>query len=194
MGPVSMLLMRDILSRTLSWDDAGYFQALWRCSEWVTATAAGVLSLIFLPRFSNTYGAARFRMEMLRAGAMVLGIAACLLMLIYINQSALLALLYDSRFTVSDKTAALFLLACWVRIASWLFLFGLFAAHRTRWIMAGELLSLPLYAFLLWTLADGMTLERAALLFLLSYLVYLGFNVIGLIGAPHNADNGTMRD
>ena len=56
MSPVSMLLIRGMLSGMLSWNDVGFMQALWRSTEWVTATAAGVLSLVFLPRFSSTCG------------------------------------------------------------------------------------------------------------------------------------------
>ena len=181
MSPVSMLLVRGMLSGALSWSDVGFLQALWRSTEWVTATAAGVLSLIFLPRFSATYGSARFKREMTRAGVMVLIPAACLLLLIFFNQRAMLATLYDARFVVSDETAALIMLGSWIRIASWLFLFGLFSAHRTGLIIAGEILSLPLYALLLWLFADGMTLERTALLYFVSYLVYLGFNAIALL-------------
>ena len=181
MSPVSMLLIRGTLADSLSWSDVGFLQALWRSTEWVTATAAGVLSLVFLPRFSATYGSARFKQEMMRAGMAVLIPAACLLLLIYLNQRAMLATLYDTRFAVSDGTAALFMLGSWIRIASWLFLFGLFSAHRTRLIMAGEVLSLPLYAVLLWLFADGMTLERSAMLYLVSYLVYLGFNSFALL-------------
>lgn len=180
MSPVSMLLVRGMLSGSLSWSDVGFLQALWRSTEWVTATAAGVLSLIFLPRFSSTYGSVRFKKEMTRAGMMVLIPAACLLLLIFFNQRAMLAALYDARFVVSDETAALIMLGSWIRIASWLFLFGLFAAHRTRLIVVGELLSLPLFALLLWLFAEGMTLERTALLYFVSYLVYLVFNAIAL--------------
>jgi hypothetical protein len=72
------------------------------------------------------------------------------------------------------------MLGSWVRIASWVFLFGLFSAHRTGLIIAGEILSLPLYALLLWLFSDGMTLERTALLYCVSYLVYLCFNAIAL--------------
>jgi len=181
MSPVSMLLIRYTLADSLSWIDVGFLQALWRSTEWVTATAAGVLSLVFLPRFSASYGSARFRQEMMRAGMTVLIPAACLLLMIYLNQRAMLAILYDTRFAVSDGAAALFMLSCWVRIASWLFLFGLFSAHRTRLIMAGEVFSLPLYALLLWLFADGMTLERSTMLYLISYLAYLGFNVSALL-------------
>lgn len=181
MSPVSMLLVRSMLSSSLSWEEVGYLQALWRCTEWVTATAAGVLSLVFLPRFSSSHGTERFGREMMSAGAAVLIPAACLLLLIYLNQRAMLATLYDARFVVSDAAAALFMLGSWIRIASWLFLFGLFAAHRTRLIMAGEVLSLPLYALLLWWFAAGMTLERTALLYLVSYLVYLAFTAASLL-------------
>ena len=181
MSPVSMLLVRSMLSGSISWNDVGFLQALWRSTEWVTATSAGVLSLIFLPRFSSTYGSSRFKREMLRAGVMVLIPAAFFLLLIYFNQRFMLALLYDTRFVVSNQTAALIMLGSWIRIASWLFLFGLFSAHRTRLIMAGEILSLPLYAFLLWMFADGMTLERTAWLYVASYLVYLGFNAAALL-------------
>lgn len=180
MSPVSMLVIRGLLSGMLGWDDVGYLQALWRASDWVTSAAAGVLALVFLPRLSATYGSARFGNEMLRAG-MVLIPAALLLLLIYLNQRTMLATLYDAHFSVSDETAALFLLGCWIRIAAWIFLYGLFAAHRTRLIVAGEVLSLPLLALLLRFFAEGMTLERAALIYLTSYCVYLCFNACALL-------------
>jgi hypothetical protein len=82
---------------------------------------------------------------------------------------------------VSDRTAALFLLGCWVRVASWVFLYGLFAAHRTRAIVIGEILSLPLLALLLKAYAAAMTLERMTLIYLAVYCVYLAFNAAALL-------------
>lgn len=181
MSPVSMLLIRGMLSQMLSWDEVGIMQALWRSTEWITATAAGVLSLIFLPRFSNAYGSARFKSEITRAGVVVLIPTACLLSGIYFNQHAVLATFYDTRFIVSNTTALWFMLGCWIRISSWVFLFGLFAAHRTRLIIAGELFSLPFYVLLLWLFADDMTLELSAVLYLISYLAYLAFNATALL-------------
>lgn len=181
MSPVSMLLIRGLLSKMLSWNDVGFLQALWRSTDWITATSAGILSLVFFPRFSNAYGSATFKSELVRAGMIVLVPAGMLMFLLYLYQREALALLYDSRFVVSDLAAALFMLGSWVRIASWVFLFGLFAAHRTWMIVIGEVLSLPLFALLLWYFGTGMTLERAASLFLVSYLVYLIFNAVALM-------------
>lgn len=187
MSPISMLIVRATLSGTLSWNDAGIMQALWRSTEWVTATAVGVLSLIFLPRFSAAFGAVHFKKEIVRAGILLLLTAAGLLLLIYFNHRAMLATLYDTRFMVSNETAVLFLLGSWLRIFSWLFLFGLFASHRTGLIMAGEVLSLPLFALLLWLFADGMTLERTAFIYMASYLTYLLFTAASLLLSARNS-------
>lgn len=190
MSPASMLLIRGLLSGTLGWVDVGYLQALWRTSEWVTSTAAGALSLIFLPRIGAAFresgagGTLRFRAELARAARHVLLPAAALLALLYAGQHTILALLYDAQFRVSNETAALFLLGCWVRVASWVFLYGLFAAHRTRAIVIGEVLSLPLLALLLKVFAQGMTLERMALIYLAVYCVYLAFNAAALLVRP----------
>ncbi|MGC2165493.1 MAG: hypothetical protein WA632_05720 [Gallionella sp.] len=181
MSPVSMLLIRGLLSKMLSWNDVGFLQALWRSTDWITATSAGILSLVFLPRLSSAYGSATFKTELIKGGLIVLVPAGILMLLLFFYQREVLSLLYDSRFVVSNLAAALFMLGSWVRIASWVFLFGLFAAHRTWMIVIGEVLSLPLFALLLWCFGTGMTLERAASLFLLSYLVYLIFNAVALI-------------
>lgn len=181
LSPASMLFVRGILASALSWNDAGLMQALWRSTEWVTSIAAGVLSLIFLPRLSATSGTFQFAVELRRAAMMVLPPAAFLLLLIFFQQRAVLSALYDARFAVSDKVAALFLLGCLLRIASWVFLYGLYAARRTWFIVVGEVLSLPLFASLLWWYADSLSLERVALLYCMSYVAYLAFTAAGLI-------------
>jgi polysaccharide transporter, PST family len=189
MSPASMLIVRGALAASLSWNEAGLMQALWRSAEWVTSGAAGVLSLIFLPRLSAMNGTPRFAHEFRRAALIVLLPSAFLLLLIFFNQRAVLLLLYDARFVVSDKAAALFMLGSLIRIASWVFLFGLYAARRTVLIAAGEILSLPLFALLLWMYAAQLSLEWVALLYCTTYLVYLTFNAAGLFySQPWRAD------
>lgn len=189
MSPVSMLIVRGALGATLSWDEAGLMQALWRSTEWVTGGAAGVLSLIFLPRLSAMNATPRFTHELRRAALFVLLPSALLLLVLFFNQRAVLSLLYDARFAVSDEAAALFLLGSLLRVASWVFLFGLYAARRTVLIVAGEVLSLPLFALLLWWYAAELSLERVALLYCATYVVYLAFNAAGVIySRPWRAD------
>jgi O-antigen/teichoic acid export membrane protein len=180
MSPASMLVMRGVIASTLSWDDAGMLQALWRLSEWVTGIASGVLLLVFLPRLSATFKTPQFLHELRRAALVVLSMAAFLFVLIFLNQRALLAALYDARFSVSDSACALFMLGSWIRVASWVFLYGLYATHRTWLIAAGEILSLPLLVFLLWLYRGNMSLELISLLYCATYVVYAAFNAAAL--------------
>lgn len=181
LSPVAMLAVRSTLSGALSWGDAGIVQALWRSSEWITAIASGMLWLVALPRFSATHRTARFFPELARVAAVTLVIAAALLLLLWFNQAVVLETLYDARFVIPDRAAALFLLGDWLRIGSWVFLYALFAMQRTVPIAVGELLSIPLYAALLIAYREGLTLERAGLLYCVSYAAYFAFNAVAVL-------------
>ncbi|MBS0337737.1 MAG: hypothetical protein JSS40_13135 [Proteobacteria bacterium] len=181
LSPVAMLAVRSTLSGALSWGDAGIVQALWRSSEWITAIASGMLWLVALPRFSATHRTARFFPELARVGVVTLLVAAILLLLLWFNQAAVLETLYDARFVIPDRAAALFLLGDWLRVGSWVFLYALFAMQRTVPIAVGELLSIPLYAALLIAFRDGLGLERAGMLYCASYAAYLAFNAAAVL-------------
>jgi hypothetical protein len=181
LSPVAMLVARSTLSGALSWGDAGIVQALWRSSEWITAIASGMLWMVALPRFSATYRSARFFPELARVAGVTLLLAAALLLLLWINQAVVLETLYDARFVIPDRAAALFLIGDWLRIGSWVFLFALFAMQRTVPIAVGELLSIPLFAALLILYRDGLTLERAGLLYCVSYTAYFAFNAAAVL-------------
>ena len=63
-----------------------------------------------------------------------------------------------------------------LRMLSWIFLFGLFACCAGWAVSVGELLSLPLFAALLWLLPGPLSLPAIGLAWMLSYAVYAGFN------------------
>lgn len=183
LSPVAMLAARSILAGALSWDEAGIVQALWRSSEWITAIAAGMLWMVALPRFSASWGSERFVPELARVASVALSVSALLLLLLWVNQAAVLETLYDKRFTIPDRTAALFLFGDWLRIGSWVFLYALFAMQRSGSIAVGEMLSIPLYAVLLIAYRDGLGVERAGLLYCVSYAAYFAFNAATVLRA-----------
>ena len=181
LSPASVLFARSTISDALSWNDAGIVQALWRSSEWITNLASGLLWLIFLPRFSAAHRAGRFTAELGRAALAILTGSAVLLLLLWLNQKQILAMLYDTRFAIPDRAAALFLLGDWLRIGSWVFLFALFAMQRTTPVVLGEFLSMPLFAFLLMVFSGDLTLERTGLLYAAVYFIYLAFNAAAVL-------------
>lgn len=176
LSPGSALVARAAVGGALSWHDAGVMQALWRLSDWVSSFAAGILSFYFLPQLAAAGQGERFRAVLRTAAKTILVPAAVVLGACCLLQGPLLGILYSDEFRATDMTAALMFIGVWVRIASWVALFGLYAQRRTIALTVGEFLSLPLFAGLVIAAGERLTLEMVGVFWLLSYCAYLAFN------------------
>lgn len=180
LSPASALVVRAAVGESLSWHDAGVLQALWRLSDWVTGFAAGILSFYYLPQLAAAGQGERFRQVMRKAAKATLIPAALIFVVFFLLQRPLLGVLYADDFKPSDATAALIFLGGWVRIASWVAMFGLYAQRRTIALAVGEFFSLPLFALLVIVAGRSLTLELVGVFWLVSYCAYLAFNAWAL--------------
>ena len=176
LSPASMLVARGVVGEALSWHDSGVLQALWRISDWVCGLAAGVLAVLYLPRFAAAHPAPGMGRVVREAALAVLLPSALFFALLFALHRPLLAALYDPSFQPPPLAVALLFAGSLVRIGSWIALFALYAALRTRAIALGELFSLPLFAALAFSAGDGLTLEKVGLFWLLAFVVYTVFN------------------
>ncbi|HEX6156258.1 MAG TPA: hypothetical protein VFZ54_09565, partial [Burkholderiales bacterium] len=176
LSPASMLVARGLIGEALSWHDSGVAQALWRISDWVCGLAAGVLTVLYLPRMAAAYPKPGMGRVVREAALVVLLPSAALFALLFALHRPLLAALYDPSFQASPLALALLFAGSLVRIGSWIALFALYAALRTRAIAFGELFSLPLFAALAFAAGDALTLEYVGLFWLLAFVAYGAFN------------------
>jgi O-antigen/teichoic acid export membrane protein len=176
LSPASLLVARSVVGESLSWHDSGVLQALWRLSDWVSGFAAGILSVLYLPRMAAAYPSPGIRPILRETARHVLMPAAGAFIFLFALCGPLLEMFYDSSFRPSPLAVALLFAGSLARIVSWLPLFALYAALRTRAIAVGEFLSLPLFAGLVFVARDNLTLELVAALWLATYLGYAAFN------------------
>lgn len=176
LSPASMLVARGVVGETLSWHDSGVLQALWRIADWVCGIAAGVLSVLYLPRFAAAYPGAGLRAVVREAALTVLLPSVAFFALLFAFHRPLLAALYDPSFEAPPVAVALLFAGSLARIASWIALFALYATLRTRAIALGELFSLPLFAALAVAAGNRLSLEMVGAFWLLAFLVYTAFN------------------
>ena len=176
LSPASMLVARSMVGETLSWHDSGVLQALWRISDWVCGLAAGVLAVLYLPRFAAAYPCPGLGPVVREAALTVLLPSAALFVLLFAFHRPLLAALYVPGFEATPTAVAFLFAGSLARIASWIALFALYAAVRTRAIALGELLSLPLFAALVVLAGDTLTLESVGVFWLVAFLAYTAFN------------------
>jgi len=175
--PLASVAAREVVAAQMSWHEVGLLQALWRVSDWVGNVAAGVMAVHFLPRLAAAHGTPRFAPELRRAALVTLLPSAVALAALAAAQRFVLSLLYDDSFLMSGETVALFFAGTFVRIASWLPLCALYAMRRTRPLVIGEFLSLPLFAVLLAGYPRQLSLEAAGALWLAAYAGYALFNL-----------------
>jgi hypothetical protein len=176
LSPASMLVARGVVGESLSWHDSGVLQALWRLSDWVCGLAAGVLGVLYLPRFAAAQGSPVFAHELRSAALTVLLPSAALFLVLFAFHQPLLEALYDSSFQASPLAVALLFAGSLVRIGSWIALFALYATARTRAIALGEFFSLPLFAALTFGVGNALTLEMVGAFWLVSFFAYTAFN------------------
>ena len=180
LSPLSMLIARSAVAESLSWHESGVLQAIWRVSDWVCGLAAGVLSVLYLPRLAAAYPQAGLAPVLRDCARAVLLPSLLLFALLFAFHRPVLEGLYDESFTASPLAVGLLFAGSLMRVAAWIPLFGLYAARRTRAIAVGELLSLPLFAALAVALGDRLTLEAVGASWLAAYCVYAAFNVWAL--------------
>lgn len=177
LSPAATAVARLEIAASASWETVGAVQVLWRSSEWITAIGAGLLNAHFLPRLSATRDVAGFGAELRASARQVVLPALLALALLWLLLPQALALLYREGLPVGRLDALPFFVGDALRMLSWVFLFGLFARGAGWAVTAGELLSLPLFAALLFLLPGPLSLPSIGLAWMLAYAVYLGFNV-----------------
>lgn len=176
LSPAATAIARLEIASSASWETAGAVQALWRTSEWITAVAAGLLNAHFLPRLAAAKAAPAFTAE-IRAGTCQIVLPSLLaLVLLWLLLPQVLTLLYREGLPVGRQDALPFFAGDALRTLSWIFLFGLFARGAGWAVTAGEFLSLPLFATLLWMLPGPLSLQTIGLAWALTYAVYAAFN------------------
>jgi PST family polysaccharide transporter len=177
LSPVSMLIVRSVVADSLSWHESGVLQALWRISDWICGLAAGLLTVLYLPRMAAAYPRAGSLWAVMRESVgTVLAPSAGLFWILFMFYQPVLEALYDPTFSAPAPAVALIFAGSLLRIAAWIPLFALYAARRTRAIAIGELLSLPLFAALVLLYAERLTLELIGLLWIGAYAAYAAFN------------------
>lgn len=185
LSPIAMVLARARVSDTLSWEHVAMIQAIWRANEWTTAVAAGMLYVHFLPRLGAAAGGQAFNRMLARAAATTLTPAALAMLALWLFLPQAIEWLYRPELVPSRANAGFLLLGDFLRVVSWVFLYGLYARQVPRAVTIGEFLSIPLFSLLLWFAVRPAGLWDVGQAWALAYLAYATFNGLALRQSLH---------
>lgn len=183
LSPLSMVLARSEIALHADWGVVAQATALWRVNEITVALAFGVLSLQWLPAFSVAAPAGTLWTAVRAAAMHVVLPAAIATLAIACAVPWIVDLLYRGQLEISMAAAVPLLAGDFLRIVSWLFLFGLYASGKARAVLIGEFMSVPLFAALVYLTAP-LTIEGIGIAWSAAFLAYAAFNAIAM-RPPH---------
>jgi PST family polysaccharide transporter len=172
-GPVSVLLVRDYIASTLSWEAAGHWQGVWKISEVYLTLVTSSLAVYFLPRLAELGDAAEVRRE-LRSGLLtVVPLAALAAAAIYVLREWITVTLYSAAFMPMTELFPVQLVGDVVKIAGWLFAYLMLARAMTAQYVLTEIVFAASFFALAVLLVRGYGLVGVTYAHAVNYVVYL---------------------
>jgi len=171
-APVSQLFVRDYIGETISWDSAGQIQALWYLSDGFLAILVSVLTVYFLPRFSEIQCGRELRSEVLMALKVIVPalVAAAFIVIMFRNEIVLL--IYTEEFLPMADLFVVQFIGNVIKGVAMLFGFIMLAKSMTKSFVITQLLFATTFTLLSFVLVREHGFEGAAEAYALNYLLY----------------------
>lgn len=96
--PLSQMVVRNYIGESLSWDDAGYWEGVWRISSTYLMVVTTTLSIYYLPRLSEIKDKIELRKEIFYGYKIIMPIVVILALGIYFLRDIAILLLFTEEF------------------------------------------------------------------------------------------------
>lgn len=169
--PASIFFVRTLIAKEFSWDLVGMITAIWRLSDWILACAGGFLNVYMLPRMAQINDPKLFLKKFRQIFIGTISVSGILFIILYSYKSQIFSFLYVDSLNIPLTVLIIFWIAELFRIAAAIFVVGLHIYQSSNLIAICELLSQPLFAFVLYHL-EKFSLLNISLNYLYCYIIY----------------------
>ncbi len=137
-APISLILVRNYIGESISWDAAGYWQAMLYISSIYLMIVTTALSTYYLPRLSEITERLELRSELIYGYKIIIPIVITLSFCIYFLKDLILWLLFSDDFKPMLDLFKWQLVGDCVKIMSWLLGYILIAKAKVKVVMFSE--------------------------------------------------------
>lgn len=137
--PVSHLIIRNYIGETLSWDDAGYWQAIWYISTMYLMVVTTTLSIYYLPKLSEITDKAELRKELLHGYKIIMPIVIVMSVTIFLLKDFIIWLLFTEDFAPMRELFLWQLVGDVLKLAAWLIAYLMLAKAMTKTFITTEI-------------------------------------------------------
>jgi len=137
--PVSHLIVRNYIGEKLSWEDAGYWQAIWYISTMYLMVVTTTLSIYYLPKLSEITDKAELRKELLQGYKIIMPIVIVMSITVFLLKDFIIWLLFTKDFAPMRELFLWQLVGDVIKIAAWLISYLMLAKALTKIFISTEI-------------------------------------------------------
>ena len=171
--PLVQILVRNHLIATLSLEDAGYWDAMWKISQGYLGIITGTLGVYYLPKLSSLQAVADVRREIWNGYKLIVPALLIAFLMVYLLRTPIVYLLYSRRFTPTMGLFLPMLIGDFFKILSWLVAYLMLAKAKTRMFIATQVVFSAITYSLSVVMINGWGLQGVAWAHAIKYAVYL---------------------
>lgn len=138
-APIGHIVIRDQIAGELGWEAAGLWQALWKISETHLLLLTSVLSVYFLPRFSEIRSGAALHREVVHGYRFIVPLVLLSALLLYTMREGLVRALLSPEFLPLTGLLGIQLIGDVLKICSWVVAFTMISHARTKAFVTTEI-------------------------------------------------------
>lgn len=170
--PVSHILIRSHLIDTLGIEAAGYWEAMWRLSGAYLMLVTTTLSVYYLPRLSELKESSAIKKEILQGYKIILPVAACCGIFIYLFRDFIIEVLFTSDFSAMRDLFAWQMVGDTLKIGSWILAYLMLGQALIKMFVVTEILFSFLFFILTYFLIPYFGIEAPVIAHAVNYGAY----------------------
>lgn len=180
--PLMLLYLRTYIGNNIGWDEAGYWQAIWKISEIYLMLITTTLSIYYLPKLSSIVDRQELKKEILHVSKIVMPMVVLMALTIFFLKDIIISVLFSESFKPMSELFLFQLLGDVVKIASWMLAFIFVAKKMTKLFVFSEIFFKITFIVLAISLMKVYGLKGITIAFFLNYVLYFGFVYFSLRG------------
>jgi O-antigen/teichoic acid export membrane protein len=173
--PLTLMAIRKILIEALGWEQAGYWQAVYKISEAYLSVITISLSIYFLPRLSSLSGYQLIKREIEDVAKLIMPVVVAMALSVYFFRDFVIELLFTRAFDPAKELFAVQLTGDVVKILSWFYAYPMISTGSVKWFTATEIFFSISLVLLTYYFVDSLGLKGAVLAYLFNYCIYFVF-------------------
>lgn len=170
--PVMQFIVRTKIITTLSLQEAGYWQAVTRISDYYLGFVSSVLVVYYMPRLSELKTSKEIRKEIRYGYRMILPFVGIASLIIWLLRDVIIQILFTPDFIAMRDLFAFQLIGDFLKIGSWLLAFLMVAKAMTKTFIVTEILFAASFVILSFAFISHYGVVGATYAFALNYLIF----------------------